>query len=205
MVEDDGRGTTGEPARDRRADILACSAELFATRGVAATTVRDIGQAAGVLSGSLYHHFASKDAIAGEVLAGFMTDVQRRFARAAAESRTPEGTVRALIRETLAVIEQHPHPTAMYQNDRQYLRDRGLLEPVVSASRAVRGHWLTALEAGVADGSFRGDVPPEVAYRALRDTLWATMHWPNRGSYTNDQFADLLARLFFDGLRPPAG
>jgi AcrR family transcriptional regulator len=192
-------------SRDRRADILARSAELFATRGVAATTVRDIGEAAGVLSGSLYHYFPSKDALVGEVLAGFMADVQRRFAEAARRSRTPDETVQALIHETLALIEEHPHPTAMYQNDRQYLRERGLLEPVASASRAVRAHWLTALEAGIVDGSFRGDVPPEVTYRSLRDTLWASMHWPNRSSFTTAELADLLARLFFEGFRSPAG
>jgi AcrR family transcriptional regulator len=59
---DDGPRSAA-PARDRRAVILARSAELFATRGVAATTVRDIGEAAGLLSGSLYHYFPSKDAI----------------------------------------------------------------------------------------------------------------------------------------------
>lgn len=190
---------------DRRAAILACSAELFATRGVAATTVRDIGEAAGVLSGSLYHHFPSKDAIVGEVLSAFMEDIQHRFAEAARRAGTPEETVRRLVHETLAVIEEHPHPTAMYQNDRQYLRDRGLLEPVDSASRAVRSHWLEALEAGIADGTFRGDVPPEVFYRALRDTLWATMHWPNRKNFSTEEFADLLVDLFLHGLRRPAG
>lgn len=204
MVDDGPHEVGARTSRDRRATILTSSAELFATRGVAATTVRDIGEAAGVLSGSLYHYFPSKDAIVREVLTGFMQDVQRRFADVVRRSGTPEETVRGLILETLAVIEKHPHPTAMYQNDRRYLRDRGLLEPVDSASRAVRGHWLTALEAGIADGSFRGDVPPEVVYRALRDTLWATMHWPNRSSHPTSEFADLLATLFFDGLRRSA-
>ncbi len=199
---DDGTRSAA-PARDRRAVILARSAELFATRGVAATTVRDIGEAAGLLSGSLYHYFPSKDAIVGEVLTHFMCDVQRRFAEVARRSRTPEQTVRGLVHETLAVIEEHPYPTAMYQNDRQYLRDRGLLEPVHNASRAVQEHWLVALRSGIADGSFREDVPPEVFYRALRDTLWATMHWPNRKDHSTAEFGDLLVGLFLDGLRRP--
>ncbi|WP_198588015.1 TetR/AcrR family transcriptional regulator [Geodermatophilus chilensis] len=148
MVDDPAPSAGIPGSGDRRAAILARSAELFATRGVTATTVRDIGEAAGVLSGSLYHHFRSKDAIVGEVLAEFMADVQHRFAEVARRSRTPEETVRGLVHATLTVIEEHPHPTAMYQNDRQYLRERGLLEPVRSASRAVRDHWLKALEAG---------------------------------------------------------
>lgn len=188
---------------DRREGILSLSAQLFASKGIAATTVRDIGEAAGVLSGSLYHHFASKDAIVGEILDRYMADIQHRFAEVAERSLSPEKTVRGLVQETLEVIDEHPYPTAMYQNDRQYLREHNLLEPVDSASLAVRDHWLVALRAGVADGSFRDDIPPELFYRSVRDTLWATMHWPNRAQYETAEFADLLADLFFDGMRRP--
>jgi AcrR family transcriptional regulator len=183
---------------------MALAAGLFATKGIAATTVRDIGEAAGVFSGSLYHYFPSKDAIVSEILGRYMDDIHHRFAGVAERSPSPEATVRGLVRETLEIIDEHPHPTAMYQNDRQYLRDHGLLEPVDSASRAVRNFWMVALRAGVADGSFRDDIPPELFYRSVRDTLWATTHWPNRGRYSTAEFADLLAGLFFDGLRRPA-
>ena len=54
----------------RRDEILAIAALQFAERGVASTTVRDIGAAAGILSGSLYHHFESKEQILGEVQEG---------------------------------------------------------------------------------------------------------------------------------------
>ncbi|MGY1814101.1 TetR/AcrR family transcriptional regulator [Blastococcus sp. SYSU D00820] len=186
---------------ERREEILARSAELFATRGVAATTVRDIGDAAGVFSGSLYHYFPSKHAIVGELLGRFMADIQGRFAAVVERAGSPEETLRGLVLATLQVIDEHPHPTAIYQRDRQYLREHGLLEPVDTASRAVRGHWLAAIEAGVADGSFRDDVPAHVFYRALRDSLWASMHWPNRRDHSTEEFAEVLGRLFFDGLR----
>ncbi len=192
------RGITSKGLQ-RREEILALSAEMFATRGIAATTVRDIGEAAAVHSGSLYHHFRSKDVIVGEILGRFMADVQERFAAAVEAAATPADRVRGLIRETLRVIDDHPHATAMYQHDRQYLREHGLLDPVDDASRAVRGFWLDAIADGVADGTFRDDVPPEVFYRSVRDTLWATMHWTTRRGYDADEFAELMSRLFFDG------
>ena len=47
-------------ASGRRAELLRLAAEMFAERGFRATTVRDIADAAGILSGSLYHHFGGK-------------------------------------------------------------------------------------------------------------------------------------------------
>ncbi len=189
----------GEAPAERRAQIRSVAAELFATRGVARTTVRDIGEAAGVLSGSLYHYFRSKDAIISEVLEGFMGDIHARFREVATRADPPEPTVRGFVHATLLTIERHPHPTAIYQNDRQYLRDRGLLDLVDSASLEIRDYWLVAIRAGVADGTFRAEVPAELFYRSLRDTLWATMHWPNRAQYDTAEFADLVADLFLGG------
>ena len=49
------------PPATRREELLDLAATMFAQRGLRATTVRDIADAAGILSGSLYHHFASKE------------------------------------------------------------------------------------------------------------------------------------------------
>ncbi|MFP1153603.1 TetR/AcrR family transcriptional regulator [Mycobacterium sherrisii] len=187
------------PRRARRDDILGIAAELFARKGIAGTTVRDIGTAANIFSGSLYHFFASKDVMVAEILATFMDDIERSFREAVHAAPTPVQAVRGLIDATLAVIDRHPEATRIYQNDRTYLREHGLLEPIDTASRGIRDYWMTALHAGVADGSFRDDVPPEVFYRSVRDTLWATTHWPVRSRYRTTELADVIWRMFFEG------
>ncbi|MFC3166030.1 TetR/AcrR family transcriptional regulator [Ciceribacter thiooxidans] len=48
---------------DRHRDILEAAATLFAERGYAATSVRDIGERVGLLGGSLYHYIKSKEAL----------------------------------------------------------------------------------------------------------------------------------------------
>jgi TetR/AcrR family transcriptional regulator, cholesterol catabolism regulator len=187
------------PRRARRGEILAIAAARFAHMGVASTTVRDIGEAANIHSGSLYHFFASKDVMVAEILNTFMEDVDRSFGEAVQSAENPRAAVRGLIRATLDVIDRHPHATAIYQNDRAYLRERGLLEPVDSASRGIREFWMTALRQGVADGSFRDDVPAEVFYRSVRDTLWSTTHWPSRPTYRSADLADIIWTMFFHG------
>jgi AcrR family transcriptional regulator len=52
----------------RRREILAIAADLFAEHGFANVTVDDIGEAAGVSGPALYHHFAGKEALLGEML-----------------------------------------------------------------------------------------------------------------------------------------
>ncbi len=47
----------------REEAILAAAAALFAERGFAATSIRDIGERVGLLGGSLYHYIKSKDAL----------------------------------------------------------------------------------------------------------------------------------------------
>ncbi len=133
---------------DTRSRILQVAAQLFADKGIGATTVRDIGDRAGVHSGSLYHWFRSKDEIAAEILSGFLGDIHQRFVAVTRRASSPEAAIRGLIEATVAVIEDHPAPTAMYQQDRQYLREHGLLDRVDEASRGVRGYWMTAIRAG---------------------------------------------------------
>jgi len=47
----------------REEEVLAAAAALFAERGYAATSIRDIGERVGLLGGSLYHYIKSKDAL----------------------------------------------------------------------------------------------------------------------------------------------
>ena len=52
---------------------------MFAERGLRSTTVRDIADSAGILSGSLYHHFKSKEQMAEEVLRDFLDWLFTRY------------------------------------------------------------------------------------------------------------------------------
>src|SRR4051794_25648704 len=53
---------------DRRSRIIAIATRKFAEFGFEATTVRQIADDVNILSGSLYHHFATKDDILHEVV-----------------------------------------------------------------------------------------------------------------------------------------
>lgn len=55
-----GEGETSEPL-DRRQIILNTAADLFSRNGYDRTSIRDIAREVGLLPGSVYHHFPSKE------------------------------------------------------------------------------------------------------------------------------------------------
>jgi AcrR family transcriptional regulator len=59
----------------RRAEILARAAQLFASSGSAGTSLKDVADACGILPGSLYHHFESKEAILLELMVRYQNDL----------------------------------------------------------------------------------------------------------------------------------
>lgn len=60
----------------RRTEILQTAAMLIATSGLR-TSLQEIADAAGILPGSLYHHFESKEAILVELLRRYHDDLNR--------------------------------------------------------------------------------------------------------------------------------
>jgi AcrR family transcriptional regulator len=53
--------TVGSAAEETRRRILDTATKLFAGRGYAGTSIRDISEQLGMTKGSLYYHFASKE------------------------------------------------------------------------------------------------------------------------------------------------
>jgi AcrR family transcriptional regulator len=74
------RRETSAAQGERVNEILDIAASLFSTRGYSGTTMNDIADVAGVLPGSLYHHFDSKAAIAVILLEGFREDLKSSVA-----------------------------------------------------------------------------------------------------------------------------
>lgn len=76
-------------ASARRAMIMREAAKLFGSRGFDATTIRDIASAAGILGGSIYYHFQSKEDIFLAVHSAGMESITNEVAAAIAQYDDP--------------------------------------------------------------------------------------------------------------------
>lgn len=186
--------------RDRRAEIVRVAAELFACHGVSSTTVRRIGDAVGVLSGSLYHHFPSKDAIVHEIVVGYLENLLTRYRAELHEELSPRERLHALVRVSLQVAETDPHATTIYQNELHHLLELPHFGTVRALTADVQQAWADAIEAGRRTGAFRNDIDARVFYRFLRDAVWLSVRWHRmEGSYPVGRLADDCTSVFLDG------
>lgn len=187
-------------SQDRRAMILATAAEMFARKGIRSTTVREIADAVGVLSGSLYHYFDSKDAMVKDILMSFQDAIRARYGEVLARDEGPAQMLGDLVFASLQVARAQPDATAIYQNELQYLRETPRFKEVQAAASEVQQVWLGVLERGVADGSFRDDIAPRVFYRMIRDAVWLSGRGHRAdGGYTTVQLAEAITSIFLDG------
>jgi len=82
----------------KRPDIERAALQLFVTRGLRGTTIRDIAARAGVAEGTLYRHWRSKRELARTLFRGCAAAVADELRRAARSEETPRNRLTAAIR-----------------------------------------------------------------------------------------------------------
>jgi AcrR family transcriptional regulator len=188
-------------ASERREHLVRLAAELFAEKGFQATTVRNIADEAGILSGSLYHHFDSKESIVDEILSGFFTEIMAAYQRVIDENDDPRDTIAGLVRVAFGTLEPHRAAITVMQNDWNYLRGMDRFAYLIKSEDEVEKMWVSTLHAGQAEGLFRPDLDPKLTYRMIRDTVWVAVRWFRPGGRLNAQgLAEHYLKVMFDGI-----
>lgn len=108
----------GRPRAERRPDsglsardeLLAAAAELFTTRGYAATTTRAVAERAGMRQASMYHYVSGKEELLAELLESTVTPSLAFARELLAEDMTPaEDRLWDLCRTDVQLLCGGPH------------------------------------------------------------------------------------------------
>jgi TetR/AcrR family transcriptional regulator, cholesterol catabolism regulator len=180
--------------------MVQLAGELFARKGYRATTVREIADAAGILSGSLYYHFDSKESIGDEILSSFLNAVLADYRAAVASGGNPRAVIEQIVRSTSHTLGRHRAALAMLENDWNYFSTQPRFGYLRESLGEIEQTWITQLELGQRAGLFRADLDAKLTYRLLRDVLWIPAQWRRGGGYSTDQVVDEFLRLLFDGI-----
>ncbi|MGI9123148.1 MAG: TetR family transcriptional regulator KstR2 [Mycobacterium sp.] len=194
---------TEQPAT-RRDELLGLAASMFAERGLRATTVRDIADAAGILSGSLYHHFSSKEEMVDEVLRGFLDWLFDRYQQIIDTEPNPLARLEGLFLASFDAIEHHHAEVVIYQDEAKRLSDQPRFGYIDELNVRQRTMWVDILNEGIKQGYFLPDIDVDLVYRFIRDTTWVSVRWYQPGGpLTAEQVGRQYLAIVLGGIAAP--
>ena len=188
-----GQVTDPESARGK---LLQTAAHLFRSKGYERTTVRDLASAVGIQSGSIFHHFKSKDEILRSVMEETIIYNTALMHAALAEATNLHERVLALIRcELQSIMGGTGEAMGVLVYEWRSLSAEGR-DYILGLRDTYEQLWLQVLGEAKAAGYFKAD--PFIIRRFLTGALsWTTTWFRPGGKMTLDQLAEEALALVF--------
>ena len=177
----------GPRSANRRRDLLDAAARLFARQGFHAASMRDIARAVGMLPGSLYYHFASKDELLLAVYAEGVRRIAERVDDAVASAATPWARLEAACvahGETLLDGGDYAQVVIRVRPE-----DCAAMEARLTALRDAHEDRFKALVAAL-------DLPEGADRQALRLMLLGALNWSQTWYRPGGDSPAAIARRF---------
>jgi AcrR family transcriptional regulator len=187
----------------RRTEILHTAASLIASSGLR-TSLQEIADAAGILPGSLYHHFESKEAILVELVRRYYADLERIGEIAndkldKADSRSVADKIVELGSAIARCAVQHRAALQMSFYEAPSANSE-LVELLKNPPTAVQQAMLQTLRAGRWSGFIRSDIDlPTLADRICQTMMHVGLDII-RHTGGADQTAVVMCRIILHGL-----
>ena len=195
---------------ERPQEILDAALTVFAERGYRNTRLEDIGEAAGVTKGAIYHYFANKEDLLLRAIEHRSKEAFGRVEEIVRDRTAPVSTrLRLLVRRWFGSVPKERLAVVTL-----------LLQGIAHEAPAAFRRWLaggptasmrliaTLVREGQERGEFRPDADADVAARLLVSGLLQQTVWqqyaesvPDAG-IEQERLVDSALELFLHGLRP---
>ena len=195
---------------DRPQEILDAALKVFAERGYRNTRLEDIGEAAGVTKGAIYHYFANKEQLLLRAIEHRREEALGRIEDVLRDKSAPVSTrLRLVVRRWFGSIpeERLAVVTLLVQGIAHEAPDafRKWLAGGPSASAKL---LASLVREGQTRGEFRTDADADVAARMLISGLLQQTVWQQYVTdvpdlaVAQDRLVDSALELFLHSLRP---
>ena len=146
-----------------RDQILDAAERLFAARGFARTTIKDIGSEAGLNSALLYYYFADKDELYREVLRRFVSRLVARTMSELTAAGSPDARLRALVTAQAELLLANPHFPRLMARELVESEGAHAVEQFHLLASTTFRRLCELIEEGQRAGIFRKHVDPRFA------------------------------------------
>jgi len=189
----------------RRRELIKAAAAVFKEKGLAGTSLDEVGRVAGVDRASLYYYVGSKKELFEEVVLEAIVANVEMAERIRDGEDAPADKLHRLVEQLLVSYgEYYPHLFVFLQEDTAKLqptRRRDGID-VVELHRRFDRAVIAIIQEGVEQGSFRADLPPRIAAYGIIGMVNWTHRWFNPdGPVGADEVGKAFAKLAIEGLK----
>lgn len=186
---------------EKRAQILASAAKVFATEGFDRASMTQLARDCGISKANIYHYYDGKDAILYDILETYLRRLRDRICSIELEGMAPEEQVRALVREILLAYQGSDH------EHRVQVNGVGRLPP--EEQTVLRGYqremvvYVGEVLKGVAPEALGDD---SAKLRSVTMSVFGMLNWyymwnSGAGPEAREDYARVVADLTLNGVR----
>jgi len=184
--------------------ILEAATRLFGERGYPSTSMRDIGDAVGLLAGSLYSHISSKEAVLLQIVE---TGLDRYLGMLLpiVESDAPADVrLRRAVTAHVELVTNRVGESLVALHQWKFLS--GEHRERIEAKRHVASDaFRRLLDDGIESGTFNAVPDRDIVIAGILGTLNSVAEWYSpKGRATPQEIGEQLADLLLGGLLTPA-
>jgi TetR/AcrR family transcriptional regulator, cholesterol catabolism regulator len=197
--------TDRRPSARRKQEIVEAAVQLMHEAGFASTSVRDIGKAVGMQSGSLYYYFREKEDILceiqlmlNELIAAIPQKVEESGAR-------PLERIRLLMAHHLAMVDDNLALCHVGYTEYRHLRPEQVGQ-IEGPQRDYNEYLVQLLIAAQREGEVHEDLDPRTCAGAIFALLNSIIWWRRPGSRpTIEELSATYERMLLNGLSTRSG
>lgn len=191
--------------------VRAAAVALFAAKGFHGTGIRELADAAGLSSATLYHYMGTKEDLLVDIMQTSLDRLLTAAGQVLTESPSPVSAMNGLVQTHVAAHALRQAETVVVDNELRALSAERR-RPITALRDEYENVWGSVLEKGQASGSFQ--VPDlSVARLALLQMCSGVANWyTSGGRHTLPEIAEMHAHLCLamlgagpDPGLPPAG
>ena len=153
MKDLDTVARSGPADGERARELQLAAAELFFTKGYEATTIREIAQALGIKSASIYYHWESKEEILFDLIRSTMEQLVDGARTVLDEEASPDRRLAGLVVHHVIIHALRPKETTLGESELRSLKGKRL-ERALTMRDDYEGLVLGVLEEGARMGIF---------------------------------------------------
>jgi TetR/AcrR family transcriptional regulator, cholesterol catabolism regulator len=162
--------------RNRDAEVFDAAIKIMATKGYSAMTIQEVADAVGVLKGSLYHYFSSKEDLLFSVIENSYLNAAAEAKEVAALGLGPLEELLEYLRRQVVWYLNNQDLAKIYQTEARHLKGERL-EQMKQRGRNYEKYMVDLIVAAQENGTIQNRAHPRIIFGYVGGALESVRNW----------------------------